>query len=459
MTTKRNAFNAKLTSVAQQCRHAMPWLNFISADLCCILLVSAVVRGIYYSVLLNTKAVDTASYLNYNANILLGETERLRTPVYPYFIKLTGLFGRQNLVDNVVTAQIFISFLSIIPFYRTVQMAFKKRAVIIAAALLYGVMLPVINFDKVLITESLSVSFMVVVLYLLVSYLHRPAGIKAVLLGLMVLLAIMLRPAFIYLLPLVMVFWLLRLIVFKTERKTGLWGLGASFVVIALLIGYSNLNKKHFGFNGISAVSNNNQMAVILNANMYKNGNDPEISAAIENNFVQLRKPEAQRGPMVNLMVRFDGERVHRFLMNCIKNQKMVYAWYIYDTLVKLQTQNMFINYAGHKFSFLAFRIEELEGLLFHITFNLLYLFLIPTFGLIAAQWIKLKKVPWLPFMLWLLIVGQIAVAIFGGYADYQRLILAAIPGLIVLLFSYIDKISFALDAGKLKNYPGIGSK
>jgi hypothetical protein len=60
---------------------------------------------------------------------------------------------------------------------------------------------------------------------------------------------------------------------------------------------------------------------------------------------------------------------------------------------------------------------------------------------------------PWFKIVLWLLIVFQIAVAIMGGYSEYQRLILPAMPALIVLLFSYIDWIFFATNLNKLRSY------
>jgi hypothetical protein len=420
-------------------------IKILSADLFWVLVISGIIRLIYYSVLLDTRAVDTPSYINYSANILTGETERLRTPFYPYFIKLIGLFGQQDLISHVTAVQILISFLTIIPFYKTVQIVFQKRAVVIAASLLYGVMLPVINFDKIIITESLSVCFIVSIIYLIVNYLHQPKHSKAVLLSLSVFFVIMLRPSFIYLVPLLLLFWLLRLIIQKKERRTSISGLGALILTILLLAGYSGLNQRNFGFNGISVVSNNNEMAIMINTGMYMNGNDPEISAAIKNNQVQVQKKPIQQDSLINIMVKYDPERVHRFLVNCIKNQPVAYLKHIYGTLNNLQTENIFTNYALHKHNTLAFSTEKIEYAVFRVNFRALYLFLGLDFILIAVQWIRSKKLPWFRVILWLLITGQIAVAILGGYSEYQRLILAAIPGLVILLFSYIDRLSIWL--------------
>ncbi len=172
-------FQIRLASFAQRGRWHNTLITIISAPLFRILGISGIIRLIYYSVLLNTQSYDTAGYLNYHANILKGETEGLRTPVYPYFIKLVGLFGQENLIDYIVTAQIVVSFLSIIIFYKVVQAFYKNRRVIFAASLLYGAMLPVINFDKLVLTESFAVIFSLLFIYMMANYLQKPSHIKA----------------------------------------------------------------------------------------------------------------------------------------------------------------------------------------------------------------------------------------------------------------------------------------
>ncbi|MDB5134567.1 MAG: Dolichyl-phosphate-mannose-protein mannosyltransferase [Mucilaginibacter sp.] len=450
---KKNDLQLRLASFAQKGSWNNKLVKIISAHLLWILIISGIVRLIYYTALLNTQAFDSAGYINYHANILKGETDGLRTPVYPYFIKLIRLFGQQNLIDHVITAQVVISFLSIILFYKIVQAFFRKRSVIFAASLLYGIMLPVINFDKLILTESLSVTCSLIFIYMMVGYLQKPQNIKAWILTLYVFIAIMLRPSFIYLLPLVIAFWLLRLIVSKKDRKMCLSGLAASIVVILLILGYSNLNKKNAGFNGISVVSNNNELAVLVNADLYRDGNDPEISAAIKSSLKQQQSAGKNESGQ-NIVVPFEPERVHKFIINCIKNQPAAYTRYIGNKLLELQATNIFTNYAAHKLSFLAFRVENIEYLVFCVTFNILYIFLVLDLIMIFVGWAKRKEAPWFKIVLWSLIAGQVAVAILGGYSEYQRLILPAMPALIILLFSYIDRIYFAIDKDKLKSYP-----
>lgn len=426
-------------------------LKIIRSPLFIILAISGVVRLIYYSVLLNTIAPDTAGYLNYSANILYGQTEGRRTPVYPYFIKLIGLLGRQNLIDHVVIAQMVLSFLAIILFYKIVKNVFKSPEIVVAASLLYGVMLPVINFDKLILTESISVNCCLLFVFMLMRYLQRPSGWKAFLLTLYVFIATMLRPSFIYLLPFVTVFWILRLVIFKNDRKICLSGLAASVLVIFLILGYSQLNKKNANFSGISTVSNDNQMTEVLNAGIYQYGNDPELSAALQYNINLQKQNNGRPTPGINIAKRFEPDRVHRFIVACIKNMPLVYSRYICGKLTNLSATNIFTNYASHKNSLLAFRVENVEHIAFCVTFYLLYIFI--AFSLVSIIYIcvKTKQMPWFRLVLWLIVVLQLAVAILGGYSEYPRLILPAMPALIILLFSYIDQLWLAIDWSKLK--------
>jgi hypothetical protein len=205
-------------------------------------------------------------------------------------------------------------------------------------------------------------------------------------------------------------------------------------VVILLIAGYSALNEKNYGFNGISVVSNNNQMDVIFKAGIYKYGNEPKISAAITSN--SKLKPGVAG---INIMKLYSPDRMHDFIIGCIKNRPGDYLRYIGSKLNVLKNENIFIQYANYKPGPLATRVDAIQRPVFYIPFRILWWFLALTFITIIAVWIKRKQLPWLNLVLWLLSFAQIAVAILGGYVDYQRLILPAIPTLILLLSSGID--------------------
>jgi hypothetical protein len=448
---RKSHIQITLAPLAQNGNRQNRLVKILSYQLLWILVISFIIRLIYYSALLNTQAVDSASYLTYHANILKGETAALRTPVYPYFIKFIAWFGTQTLIDNVITAQIILSFLSIILFYKIVLSCLNKRAVIFAACLVYGAMLPVINFDKLILTESLSAAFSLIFIYAIVSYLQKPACLKACAISLFVFIAIMLRPSFIYLLPLVITFFLLRWIVCKKEWKMCSSGLIGSAIVILLILGYSNLNEKNAGFNGISVVSNNNEIDVITKAGIYNNGDDPEISAAIESNLQLIKANPGKIVYGINIMKRFNPDRMHKFIITSIMNQPFKYLHYIGLKLYVLRGERLFTNYANFKAGMLGEKISRIQYGLFSVRFFMLYIFIAIDLILIIALWIKRRSIPWFKIFLWLFIVGQLAVAVMGGYVDYQRLILPAIPALTILLFFYIDRLSLAIACASRK--------
>lgn len=149
---------------------------------------------------------DTVTYLNYSGNIVIGLPDPVRTPVYPYFIKLIHLLMPLNLDTGIFVAQGALSWLSVFFFYRTASILFKSRKVAVAAALVYAVLPSLINFNKCILTESLSISFLVFFLYLFVGYLKKPTMAKAVVTTLFVFFLVMLRPSFLYLLAVMPVF-------------------------------------------------------------------------------------------------------------------------------------------------------------------------------------------------------------------------------------------------------------
>ena len=266
-------------------------VKVITSDLFWLLIACGIFRLGYYYCLNNKLCPDSNYYMFYSENIFLGQINYLVTPVYPYFIKLIRLFGEENLIQNITLTQSVISFLTIIVFYKTVCAVYKNRAVIIIATFFYGIMPSIISFDKIIITESISISCAVIFLYFIVSYLKNPTRLKAASYPLYIFFLVMLRPSFIILLPIIIIFWISRMIFLKTERKLCIYGLSASAICILLIMGYSRLNYNENKIKGISAVSTVNLLDIIVNENMYMDGNDPEITATIKNTRVGPHLP------------------------------------------------------------------------------------------------------------------------------------------------------------------------
>ncbi len=440
-----------LTQIRKYCKKLAA---IFPTDLCWILLIGGAFRLLYYLLLENTQTPDSPTYLNYSFNIFKGQIDGFRTPVYPYFIECIRLLSKKNLIRNIVFAQSAISFATIFIFFKIACFSFKSRKVINASTLLYALMLPLINYDVMIITESLSIGCIVFLTMIMLGYLKKQTILKAIFITMYAFFAIMLRPAFIILIPVIVLFWLLRLAFYKKERKICLFGLATSILVILLIHGYSSLNKKENGFYGISTVTNINQLDLIISSNMYMNGDDTALSNIIRADFSKPLTADEHWYPLMHIIHNNPPKRIADFIANCIKHQPDIFIKRIFKTFNALQTSNIFINYAQPKQGFLPRLIMDIEAALFFVTFNKVVIFLLFDFIVIIVSWLRTKQPPWINIILWLLIVSQISVAIIGAQSEYQRLIVATIPCLIILLFLYIDKICCAIDKTRLKNYP-----
>ncbi len=456
MRKKKIDIKTKLDALAQKGKFQGVFVKVITSDLFWLLIACGIFRLVFYYCLNDKLCPDSNYYMNYSENIFLGQINYLVTPVYPYFIKLIKLFSEENLIRNITLAQSVISFLTIIVFYKTLCAVYKKRVVIIMATFFYGIMPSIISFDKIILTESISISGAVIFLYFIVSYLKNPTRLKAASYPLYIFFLVMLRPSFIILLPIIIIFWGLRMIFLKTERKICLYGLSASAMCILLIMGYTRLNYANNEIKGISAVSTVNLLDIIVNENMYMNGNDPEISTTIKNTLPGPHLPY-NTNIRLTLFKNYPHERIDKFLKSCIINQPKSYISMIAKRIYYVIQQpaspdDSFINPKAGSFGKIGMFLLHMIT----IPFVLIYLMLFFDFIYIIALLIRYRQLPWFKIGLWSVITGQLLLVITGtiGQADYARIFVEALPYVIVLLFGYMDMIVYAVDKGKLAEYP-----
>jgi dolichol kinase len=278
----------------------------------------------------------------------------------------------------------------------------------------------------------------------------------------------MLRPSFLVLLPIMMVFWVGRILFIKTELKKGIAGLVSSFVCILLIVGYSHLNYVNSGCNNISVVSSINQLDIIMDYNIYSDNKDQEISNLIKEHL-GIYALQANRVPDNDVFYdkmwdtdeiisnEYPQERIDKFVKSCITQHSGIYIKKTLSKAVnlsKLTTTSYSAEMKPILFSTLKSPLLEL----FSVSFAFIYFLLIFDFFYIVLQWMKSKMVPWFKIIVWTAITGQLATAIIGAENEHQRLLLLTMPFIIILFFSYVDMIYYSVDIAKLKKYFVSGS-
>jgi hypothetical protein len=442
-------------SIAGDSKITLALKKIITHDLFWILIISGIARIFFYSNYFDSVNADSPSYLNYLPNVFWGEVDAFRTPLYPYFIKLVRFFvNPQFIIHKVVIIQSLISFSTIIFFYNIVKTTFQKRPVIIAATLLYAMSPSIINYDKCILTESLSLSFIVIFLSMIINYLKKPTILKASAYTVSTFFAVMLRPSFIIMVPIMLLFWVLRLFFFKAERKINISGIAASLACILLIAGYTHLNYKENDCNGISGIKNLNQLDLIIKYDMYEKGNDKEITETIRKNISNTYGQEVYWKMQCLLLANYPQSRIATFVNSCILNQPKIYIQKTFMRVYKISNEQIATQYATRKDGF-AGLFNFILNINF-ITFTAIYLLILLDFIYIVYQWARTKKIHWFKILLWAVMTGQLAVAIIGAQTQYQRLFVIAMPCIILISFSYIDILFYSISKSKIADYQGL---
>jgi hypothetical protein len=423
-----------------------------SADLFFILLLGAAFRLFYYSNLLDSIVIDSPTYLNHSSNLLKGQVDVWRTPLYPYFLKLIKQFVNQkSFIHSIVIIQSLISFLTIITFYKVVNKIFENRYAIITSTLFYAISPSLVNFDKCVLTESLSISFIVIFISLIFRFIKNPTKLKALLNSLLIVVAIMLRPSFIVLIPIMSFFWVLRLFFIRSERSVSLMGLSGTFIAIILLTGYSKLNDKRNGFNGLTAVSSYNQIDLLIAYNIFENGNDDEMSKTIRANLVDTSKEVFHLKVQHALFSTYPPNRIKKFIRNSIINHLSIFVQKSIVRIYLLENEKISTIYAERKNGYMGVFNFILRANF--ITFLVVYLLLIIELIYIVFQWYMEKRIVWFRIVLWTIIITQLALVILGAQAEFQRLFVIALPCLIIVFFFYVDMLLYSIVPQKFSEY------
>lgn len=227
-----------------------------------VMLVLLVLGGFKVS----TVEVDTRTYLEAGDVIFSGRIDEARTPVYPVICHLAGFFGAAGLYA-VVLVQMLVFLLSVVWMHKTARLIFQQNNLVtFIVSALYAWNVGTVHYVLVIMTESLSLSAVVLMFWLIVKGIKQSLNVidTAVLMALY-LVMLFLRPFFICFVPLLVLFYIF--IVRRVSRNVSITFWGGIAVVIAAYVGYSCAFKSQYGVFTTSCVPDIN-----LNAQLYEAG-------------------------------------------------------------------------------------------------------------------------------------------------------------------------------------------
>ncbi len=129
-------------------------------------------------------------------------------------------------------------------FYYTVVRVTRRRYLAVIFTLLFGLQPGVVGYETSVMTESFSVSGVVFLVFLLARYLDERRRCDAVGLGVLALFLVLLRPAFLYLVGVLAVFWVLQWFLEAPAKKKRniLWGFLGTGISVAGVLAWCAFN-------------------------------------------------------------------------------------------------------------------------------------------------------------------------------------------------------------------------
>ena len=230
---------------------------------------------------------DSWSYMAAIDTVFSGTPDWFRTPVYPAFLaSMKWLFG-DGYLWAVIVVQHIVFLCSAVCLFRLCQKTFHSDKITFWISLFYAVFPFISSLNSYIVTESFSISGMVFLLFLSLRLREEGKWWDAILLTLLLVFLLLLKPALVYLVPLLFVLWTYTFFI-KGNRVRALMGIAGVIVAGACLFSYMQSFKRHYGVLSSSVVSTLNNYHIARRYGLLKPEliDDPAVRADLENNII-----------------------------------------------------------------------------------------------------------------------------------------------------------------------------
>jgi hypothetical protein len=397
--------------------------------------------------------------IHYNSDSVTYFTEGFfdlyRTPVYPLLISFFGYFSEKHFLDYLLYFQQFISFISIFPFFYCAKKMIPNKYIAAAACICYGT-LPFLILQNININpESLCISGSVFMFYFFTQNIHQPNTTNAILCGLFPLLLILLKPTYLILVVLVILFQMLGFILMKEQRKKIAIGFIGSLISIAGILAYCKMNEKVNGEFLLTKIYFDNSLGNIILSGAYKNGEDEELIALIDST------KDKTEFTYYNAIYHVNNESMDSYKKSYAKFPKyltpypdMEFSYSVPD--IKNYENSRIASFIQHSKSsgiYKTYIWKRAMRILKDYYPIAILIFLQISF--LISIYFKTKSILWLQLFCIGFILSQAFTVVIGGIEDWSRLLLPSFPFILFSIFSFLQQlISFKLNGQSEKQAP-----
>lgn len=384
---------------------------------------------------------DIVTYFDASIKTMSWQLDESRPPVYPFMLGvLMALVHDREVVELIMVAIQWIVFLiSAVYLGRLLGRFVKSESIAFWIVLFYAVCPGINSLNHVAMTDSLGLSFTVFYLYLCMRNMNKLTIKSLFALWGMVILMVMLRPIFVYLIPCTILF---NCVVWFTKGRMKRYILGslACVVLCAMIIGgYVYGMNERYGIRTIALTSATNNYHVVRMLHAFPNGDfgNPELIAAVDSAY----KANPNIGitdffnEWVDFHVRFGGDEMSRFV-----NQTMS------DNLTAVIPKMLGHFYKASTCQLFCSAVPSTLWDLVAVNFAVYYIVAIMWTCLIVFQYMKCREIKPLFMVSLAIYVCGLIVGIAGAPSEFGRITLpCAVPMLIFIGWTFdhlkIEKI------------------
>jgi 4-amino-4-deoxy-L-arabinose transferase-like glycosyltransferase len=197
------------------------------------------------------------------------------------------------------------------------------------STIIYGASPFIFIWNNIVMTESLAMCAVTLLAYMTISYLKKPNIFFAYFIGIYIFGLIMLRPAFIYIVVIYLLFWIIRYFTNKSEIKNNIIGSVSMLICIILVLLYSLLIKVNYGNFEITNVSTANKVANIIESGTYVSGDNKNIIDMINNELKGRNYKEDFWSSTYKAINNFEKRDIDQYCSSVYKNDTKRYLFYI----------------------------------------------------------------------------------------------------------------------------------
>ena len=252
---------------------------------------------------------------------------------------------------------------------------------------------------------------------------------------------IMTRPQFIYLLPIYLLFWILKFFLKKKKKKQVITGIISCVICVVVLSIYCGMMKYQHGEFSITAVSYINDTVTAVYSELYKRADNQDMIAIVDETVKEKNDRTTAFQALYNLEAKCEINEIKEFAKQSLKKDS-TYFYYIFGKTIGLSNESIGASgYVPNEEGYQDINYSILGNLVLPINFAFVYIMIIVAIVYLLWKLIKFKKIDWLVAFCTALIFANLFTLIVGAPFEPQRLFLPSIVQVLLLIGLVFSKI------------------